>query len=118
LALMTASANAGAQAVGGPKTPLNLICHVAFADPPQALDVNVVVDFQNQTANGHPAEITDSYVLFKFSDGVGDNRREYQWIINRYTGGASASITRTSTLVGPISATGTGTCSLAGERKF
>jgi hypothetical protein len=119
LALVTMQAGAQPQAapVSTPTPPLTLACHVVHDHPRTATDMNIVVDFQTRTANGHPAEIADGYIIYKWSEVADGEPTEYQVSIDRYAGTIVTSETRVR-VFSRVSAFGRGICARARERKF
>lgn len=123
LVLLTTPAGAQPQAAPAstltpPLTPpLTLACHVVHDHPRIAADMNVVVDFHAQTVNGHPAEIADGYIIYKWSEAADGEPTEYQVSIDRYAGTIITSETKVR-VFSRVSAFGRGTCARARERKF
>jgi hypothetical protein len=119
LVLLTTPAGAQPQAAPAstPTPPLTLACHVVHDHPRIAADMNIVVDFQTQTANGHPAEIADGYIIYKWSEDADGEPTEYQVSIDRYAGTIITSETKIR-VFSRVSAFGRGTCTRAKERKF
>jgi len=119
LVLLTTPAGAQSQAapVSTPTSPLTLICHVVHDHPRIAADMNIVVDFQTRTANGHSAEIADGYIIYKWSEVADGEPTEYQISIDRYAGTIITSATKVR-VFSRVSAFGRGTCARAKERKF
>ena len=117
LVLLTTLAGAQPQAAPAPMPPLTLTCHVVYDHPRIAADMNIVVDFQAQTAEGHPAEIADGYITYKWSEVADGEPTEYQISIDRYAGTIVTSATKVR-VFSRVSAFGRGTCARAKERKF
>ena len=119
LVLLTTRAGAQPQAAPAstPAPPLTLACHVVYDHPRSAADMNIVVDFQAQTANGHPADIADAYIIYKWSEVADGEPTEYQISIDRYAGTVIASATKVR-VFSRVAAFGRGTCARANARKF
>ncbi|HSN42397.1 MAG TPA: hypothetical protein VLT92_19675, partial [Burkholderiales bacterium] len=84
--MLTTPAGAQPQAAPAstPTPPLTLACHVVHDHPRTAVDMNIVVDFQAQRANGHPADIAEGYIIYKWSEVADGEPTEYQVSIDRY----------------------------------
>ena len=119
LVLLTSPAGAQPEAapVSTPTPPLTLTCHVVYDHPRIAADMNIAVDFQTRTANGHAAEIADGYIIYKWSEVADGEPTEYQISIDRYAGTIITSATKVR-VFSRVSAFGRGTCARAKERKF
>ena len=123
LFLVLLTTQAGAQPQGtpapthAPTPPLTLTCHVVYDHPRTAADLNIVVDFETQTANGHSAEISDGHIIYKWSEVADGEPTEYQVSIDRYAGTIVTSTTKVR-VFSRVSAFGRGTCARARERRF